>query len=203
MTALEFYFDVASPNAYLSHKVLPDLQQRTGIKIQYIPCLLGGIFKATNNQSPMVAYANVPQKMDYEMLELRRFVAKHQIHQFKMNPYFPVNSLMVMRGAMVSQQLGCLEQYTDVMFCAMWEQGLKLDELAVIEQVLRNTPLDTDFILANIAAAETKQQLIDNTNQAVERGVFGSPSFFVEQEMWFGKERLKDIEEYLLQKKAP
>ena len=102
----------------------------------------------------------------------------------------------------VSQQLGCLEQYADAMFSAMWEQGLKLDDLAVIEQVLRSAKLDADAILANIAAAEVKQQLIDNTHQAVERGVFGLPCFFIGEEMWFGKDRIRDIEEYLLNKKA-
>ncbi len=200
MTALEFYFDFASPNAYLCHKVLPQLQARTGVKVKYIPCLLGGVFKATNNQSPLVAYANIRYKMDYEMLELRRFVNKHQLNQYKVNPYFPVNSLQVMRGAIVSQQLGCFEQYVDQMFTAMWEQGEKLDDLAIIEKVLRVAQMDADAILANIAAAETKQQLIDNTEQAVERGVFGVPTFFVGKEMWFGKERLRDIEEHLLNK---
>lgn len=202
MATLEFYFDVSSPNAYLSHKVLPQLQERTGVEVKYVPCLLGGVFKATNNQSPMEAYAHVRHKMDYELLELQRFIVKHQLHQFKVNPHFPLNSLMVMRGAIVSQQLGCLDQYVDVMFKAMWEQGEKLDDLAVIEKVLRADKMDADAILANISAAETKQQLIDNTEQVVERRAFGLPSFFIGKEMWFGKERLRDIEEYLLNKKA-
>ncbi|HUH57817.1 MAG TPA: 2-hydroxychromene-2-carboxylate isomerase [Pseudomonadales bacterium] len=202
MAVLEFYFDVVSPNAYLSHKVLPKIQASTGVKVKYIPCLLGGVFKATNNQSPMAAYANIHHKMDYEMLEMHRFIAKHQITQFKTNPHFPLNTLMVMRAAIVSQQLGCFERYTELMFNAMWEQGEKLDDLAVIEKVLREGGLDASAILADIAAAEIKQQLIDNTEQAVERGVFGLPSFFVGDEMWFGKERLRDIEEYLLSKAA-
>lgn len=202
MATLDFYFDVASPNVYLCHKVLPQLQANTTVEINYIPCLLGGIFKATNNQPPMMAYASIRHKMNYEMLELRRFVAKHKLSKFKANPHFPVNSLMVMRGAIVSQKLGCLEQYAEVMLNAMWEQGLKLDDLAIIEKVLRDAKLDSDAILADIAAADTKQQLIDNTNQAVERGVFGLPSFFIGEEMWFGKERIRDIEEYLLNKKA-
>ncbi len=200
MITLEFYFDIVSPNAYLSHKVLPQLQEHTMVTVKYIPCLLGGIFKATNNQSPMMAYANIRHKMNYERLEMQRFVVKHQLNQFRMNPYFPVNTLMLMRGAIVSQKLGCLEQYVDVMFKAMWEQGEKLDDVAVIEKVLRTAKMDANAILADIAAADTKQQLIDNTEQAVERGVFGLPSFFVGSEMWFGKERLRDIEEYLLNK---
>lgn len=200
MATLEFYFDVVSPNAYLSHKVLPQLRARTGVNVKYIPCLLGGIFKATNNQSPMMAYANALHKMDYEQLEIQRFINKHQIKQFKINPHFPLNSLLVMRAAVVSQQLGCLEQYAEVMFRAMWEQDEKLDDLAVIERVLRAAKMDADAILANIAAAETKQQLIDNSAQAVARGVFGLPSFFIGDEMWFGKERLRDMEEYLLSK---
>lgn len=200
MTTLEFYFDIASPNAYLSHKVLPQLQRRTEVTVKYTPCLLGGIFKATNNQSPMMAYANIRHKMNYERLEMQRFIVKHQLNQFRVNPYFPVNSLMLMRGAVVSQKLGCLEQYVDIMFKAMWEQGEKLDDLAVIEKVLRAAKMDANAILADIAAADTKQQLIDNTEQAVERGVFGVPSFFVGSEMWFGKERLRDVEEYLLNK---
>lgn len=202
MATIEFYFDFSSPNAYCSHKVLPELQARTGAEVRYIPCLLGGVFKATNNQSPMIAYANIRHKMNYERLELQRFIEKHQLHRFKMNPFFPVNSLMLMRGAIVSQKLGCLGQYVDLMFKAMWEQGEKLDDLAVIEHLLRANHLDANALLADIAAADTKQRLIDNTEQAVERGVFGLPSFFVGEEMWFGKDRLRDIEEYLLNKKA-
>src|SRR5690554_7333020 len=139
MAVIEFYFDVVSPNAYLSHKILPQVQARTGAEVQYIPCLLGGIFKATNNQSPMMAYANIRHKMNYERLEMQRFVVKHQLNQFRMNPYFPVNTLMLMRGAIVSQKLGCLGQYVDVMFKAMWEQGEKLEDVAVIEKVLRRS----------------------------------------------------------------
>mgnify|MGYP001179516683 CR=1 FL=1 len=197
MAVIEFYFDVVSPNAYLSHKILPQVQARTGAEVQYIPCLLGGIFKATNNQSPMMAYANIRHKMKYELLEMQRFIAKHKINEFKKNPHFPLSSLMAMRGAVACQQIGCVEQYADLMFRAMWEQELKIDELPVIENVLRGSQLEADTILSAIASADAKQQLIDNTEKAVERGVFGLPSFFVGEEMWFGKDRLRDVEDYL------
>lgn len=196
MATLEFYYDIVSPNAYLAYKALPALQQRTGVTIEAKPCLLGGVFKATNNQSPMQAFAQVRNKMDYEMLEIKRFVQKHQL-PFKMNPNFPLNSLYMMRGAVVAHKLGYQEAYMQAMFVAMWEDGRKLGDLAEIEKVLIENKLDYDAILADIAAEETKQQLIANTDKLVERGGFGLPTFFVGNEMWFGKERLRDIEEFI------
>lgn len=191
---IEFIFDFGSPNAYLSAKVLPALAARTGAGIKRTPALLGGIFKATNNQSPMAAFAGVKGKMDYEMLEMKRFIVKHKL-PFRMNPHFPVNTLAIMRGYVAAETLGVAPAYFDAVFAAMWENGLKMDDPAVIAETLTAAGLDAAAILAASQTPEVKQRLVDNTQNAVERGVFGIPSFFVDGDMWFGKERLGQVEE--------
>lgn len=198
---LDFLFDFASPNAYLCHRVLPAFAARTGLTVNYQPVLLGGLFKATNNRAPFVAFADVPAKMQYEMLELRRFVARHRI-PFAMNPHFPVNTLALMRGALAARDLGCFETYVEGMMHFMWEAPRKLDDPAVIADTLRELGLDAERILARSAEADIKQALLDGTAQAAARGAFGIPTFFLGDEMWFGKERLQDIEDHLNERKT-
>ncbi|MEY1662226.1 2-hydroxychromene-2-carboxylate isomerase [Isoalcanivorax beigongshangi] len=195
---LEFIFDFASPNAYLSHKVLPALAQRTGAELVYTPCLLGGIFKATGNQAPMLAFAGVPSKLQYGLLEMRRFVARHQL-PFQMNPHFPLNTLLLMRGAVAAQELGCFEDYVDTMFHFMWEAPRKMDDPQVWQQSLAERGLPAEQLAAAVQTDSVKQTLVTNTSSAVERGAFGIPTFFVGNEMWFGKEYLNDVEAYLTQ----
>jgi len=193
---LEFIFDVASPNAYLAYEVLPDILERTGAALTLTPCLLGGIFKATGNQAPMIAFAGVKGKMAYEMLETRRFVETHGLVRFRMNPHFPVNTLTIMRGAMAAELEGRLTPYVEAVLPAMWEDGLKLDDPAVFQSVLERAGLGD---LAPRSQDEAvKARLVANTQAAVERGVFGIPTFFVGEEMFFGKERLGQVEEALL-----
>ena len=194
---IEFIFDFASPNAYLAQRVLPGIAERTGANVQLVPCLLGGIFKLTGNQSPMAAFAAVKGKLAYEQLETERFIAKHRLHDFKLNPHFPLNTLTIMRGLIAAQRSGVTEAYVKVVSAAMWEQGEKMDDPAVIERVLREGGLDAPALLASTQNAEVKAELLTNTERAVQRGVFGIPTFFVGDEMFFGKERLAQLEELL------
>ncbi len=191
---VDFIFDFGSPNAYLVHKVMADFKARTGAEVNYIPCLLGGIFNATGNQAPMLAFANVPSKMAYENLEMQRFITHHQLTKFNMNPHFPVNTLMLMRGAIAAQKAGQLEAYIEAGVCAMWEDGLKMDDPEVYAKAFNDAGLDGDKLLESTQDPEVKAELMSNTQSAVERGAFGIPTFFVGDEMFFGKERLGQVE---------
>ena len=196
---IEFIFDFASPNAYLAQRVLNGIAQRTGATIRLVPCLLGGIFKLSGNQSPMAAFAAVKGKLAYENLETERFIAKHGLHEFKLNPHFPVNTLTIMRGLIAAQRGGVAEAYVSIVSAAMWEQGEKMDDPAVIERVLRSGGLAGAALLAGTQDPEVKAELLTNTENAVQRGVFGIPTFFVGNEMFFGKDRLGQLEELLAQ----
>src|SRR6185312_3996318 len=185
MKTVEVIFDFGSPNAYLAHRVIPRIEARTGAKFAYNPCLLGGIFKATGNKSPFEQFAGVKNKLDYERLEIRRFVELHGIDVFRMNPHFPVNTLLMMRGAVVAQEEGKLAPYVDACFRAMWEDGGKMDDPAVAGAVLDAAGLDGRAILERTQEQRIKDRLIANTEGAVARGVFGIPAFFVGKEMFF------------------
>ncbi len=192
----EFLFDFGGPNSYLTHKVLPEICARTGADAVYIPILLGGLFKLTNNQAPLIRYAETPAKRNYEMLEFDRFVKAHQL-PFKMNPHFPINSLHLMRGAVAAQHLGCFMPYVDAIMTAMWEDGVNTGEAEVVRQVLDKAGLDSDALLAKADDASVKAELAANTEQAAARGAFGVPTFFVGGEMFWGKERLGQLAEAL------
>ena len=192
--AVDFIFDFGSPNAYLAWKVLPGIAERTGAKINLIPCLLGGIFKATGNQSPVIAFGAIKGKLAYEMLETRRFVEAHGLTAFQMNPHFPVNTLLIMRGLIAAQRQGVAEPYVAAVASAMWEQGLKMDDPDVVADVLTKAGLDARAILEATQDPDVKAELVANTEAAVERGVFGIPTFFVGDEMFFGKDRLTQVE---------
>ena len=194
---LELIFDFGSPNAYLSMKALPELLDRTGADLVITPCLLGGIFKATGNKAPMIQYADAPAKLAYENLEMRRFIAKHGLVKFRINPHFPVNTLTIMRGASVAEDEGNLDDYVDVVNRAMWEEGLKMDDPEVIATFLSANGFDGPALLARTQEPEIKAKLAQNTETAVARGVFGIPTFFVGGEMFFGKDRLAQVEEAL------
>ena len=195
MGDMQFHFDFGSPNAYLSHAVLPGIEQRAGIAFQYVPVLLGGIFKLTNNRSPMEAFAGVRNKLEYERLELRRFTARHGITRYQFNPHFPVNTLALMRGAVAARHLGVFGPYADVVFRHMWELGSKMDDPAVLRSALDRAALDAEGIIGMAQTAAVKAELAANTQESVDRGAFGAPTFFVGNEMFFGKDRLRDVEE--------
>jgi 2-hydroxychromene-2-carboxylate isomerase len=192
---VDFIFDFASPNAYLAHKVLPAFAARTGAVIRYIPCLLGGIFKATNNKAPMVQFAEIPAKLAYDKLEIRRFIAAHGIAKFRMNPHFPVNSLLIMRGAIVAEADGVLDRYIDAVFTDMWEAGRNMADPEVVAAALTEDGFDGPAVLARTQDQSMKDKLAANTERAVARGAFGIPTFFVGEEMFFGKERLWQVAE--------
>ncbi len=194
---LEFIFDFASPNAYLVHKVLPGLIERTGAKLVYTPCLLGGIFKSTNNQAPMVANANIPKKAAYDMLEFRRFIARHGLNEFKMNPHFPVNTVALMRGAVAAEELGELPQYIEAGLHHMWEDPKPMGDPAIVAEAMTSSSLDGNKLMEMTQEQRIKDRLFENTNHAVERGAFGIPTYFIGEDMYFGKERLGQVEEAL------
>ena len=192
---IEFLFDFASPNAYLAYRALPPILERTGAELVVIPCLLGGIFKATGNRAPFIAFADIKGKMDYELLEIRRFVARHGLRKFRLNPHFPVNSLMLMRGLVAAQALGEAAAYLEMGLSGMWEEGLKLDDASILASRIEAAGLDAQALLERAQTPETKQRLADETEAAVKRGAFGIPTFFVGVEMFFGKDRLAQVEE--------
>lgn len=195
----QFLYDVGSPNAYLCHKVLGQIEARTGVEFEVVPILLGGLFKLANNRSPIEAYAAIPNKLAYEQLEMQRFVARHGLTAFRFNPHFPVNTLHLMRGAVAAQQLGCAERYVDAVFAALWERGLKMDDPAVIASALAEAGLPVDSLMQLTQAPEVKARLLENTQAAHARGAFGAPTFFVGDEMFFGKDRLGEVEEAITQ----
>lgn len=192
---VEFLFDFGSPNAYLCHRVIPGIEARGAVRFEYVPILLGGLFKLAHNRSPMEAFAEIPNKLAYERLEMRRFIERHGLSAFRMNPHFPVNTLKIMRGALAAQALGVFAPYVDAMFAAMWEQGRAMDDPAEIGAVLQAAGLDAAALLDKSQAPDIKQRLLDLTQQAHDRGAFGSPSFFIGDQLWFGKERLRDVED--------
>lgn len=196
MKEVDFIFDFGSPNSYLAHRLMPGIAARTGAKVNYTPCLLGGIFKLTGNQSPAFAYAGIKNKLEYEMLEMRRFVEAHRI-AFTMNPHFPVNTLLIMRGAVAAETLGVAARYIDAVMDHMWADPKKMDDPAIVDAALKSSGLDASAILERAQSPDVKAKLIANTDAAVARGVFGAPTFFVGKEMWFGKDRLRDVEEFL------
>ena len=197
MKKIEFYFDFASPNAYLSHKVLKQIIEKKNVEVKYIPVLLGGIFKATNNKPPMEQFFGVKNKNEYQNLEMERFIKRHGLHNFKMNPHFPVISLQIIRGAVAAEMDGYLEDYIDKVLVHMWEEPKKMDDPEVIKTAYEESGFDSEQLMAQMQDPDVKAKLISNTEAAVERGVFGIPTFFIDDEMFFGKDTLWQIEEML------
>jgi 2-hydroxychromene-2-carboxylate isomerase len=192
---IEFIFDFASPNGYLAYRALQPILERTGAALTINPCLLGGIFKATGNVAPAVAYAAVKGKLNYETLEIRRFIAKHGIDKFRFNPNFPVNTLMLMRGFVAAREAGVEAAYLEMGLEGLWEEGLKLDDREVLARRMDSAGLNAASLLAAAQTDRVKLKLADNTAAAVGRGVFGIPTFFVGDDMFFGKDRLAQVEE--------
>jgi 2-hydroxychromene-2-carboxylate isomerase len=195
---LEFHFDFGSPNAYLSHLVVPGIEARTGARFEYVPILLGGVFKLTNNRSPAETLAGIRNKPEYQQLETARFVRQHGITRFQRNPFFPVNTLTLMRGAIAAQRLDIFDRYVDEVYRHMWADPKKLDDPEVLRAALTDSGLDAAAILDLVQTTEVKEALLANTARSVERGTFGSPTFFVDDEIYFGKDRLRDVEDAII-----
>ena len=195
---VEFHFDFGSPNAYLAEIALPAIEQRTGVKFEYVPVLLGGVYKATGNLSPAESLRGIKNKPEYNAIETERFLRRHNITKFKMNPFFPVNTLALMRGAVAAQFEGVFEPYFRAAYNHMWVEPKKMDDPAVFREALLASGLDIDRIVARSQQDDVKKKLIENTNNAVARGTFGSPTFFVGDEIYFGKDGLRDVEEEII-----
>jgi 2-hydroxychromene-2-carboxylate isomerase len=191
----QFLFDFGSPNAFLSHEAIPAIEKRTGVKFEYVPILLGGIFKATNNRSPAETLAGVKNKPEFQGIETERFVRRFKVEPYVWNPFFPVNTLNLMRTAIAAQFEGVFEQYVEAAFHHMWREPKKMDDPEVASKALSASGLDAGKLFARAQDAEVKAKLIENTQSAVERGAFGSPTFFVGNEIFFGKEQLREVEE--------
>jgi 2-hydroxychromene-2-carboxylate isomerase len=197
----EFLFDFGSPNAYLSHLLIPGVEQRTGARFKYVPILLGGVFRLTNNKSPIESFKDVKNKLEFQRVEMRRFIKRYGITAFKMNPFFPVNTLQLMRGAVAAEMEGVFMPYVEAMFRLMWAEPRKMDDPDVIRASLNEAGLDADLLLRRVQDDDVKERLLANTQRAVDRGVFGSPSFFVGEELFFGKDQLRDVEEEITQQR--
>ena len=196
---VEFQFDFGSPNAYLAELVLADIERRTGVKFEYVPVLLGGIYKATNNMSPAESLRGIRNKPEYQALETQRFIRRHNITKFRQNPFFPVNTLMLMRGAVAARFEGVFEPYFRAAYHHMWEEPKKMDDLEVFRSAFISSGIDIEKLMARAQQDEVKKKLIELTTDAVNRGAFGSPTFFVGREMFFGKDQLRDVEESIVE----
>jgi 2-hydroxychromene-2-carboxylate isomerase len=196
---VEFHFDFGSPNAYLAELVIPSIEQRTGVKFEYVPVLLGGIFKSTGNMSPADSLRGIKNKPEYMALETERFIRRHNITTYRSNPFFPVITLMLMRGAVAAQLDGVFEPYFRAAYHHMWEEPKKMDDVEVFRAAFKSSGLDADRLIARAQQDDVKKRLIDLTADAVSRGSFGSPTFFVGKEMFFGKVQLRDVEESIVE----
>ena len=198
---VDFIFDVASPNTYFAHKLVPDFEKRTGVKFNYIPCLLGGIHKLSNNQPPFIAYADCKNKSDYQMIEVERFVKQHQLSKYKFNSHFPPVTIQVQRGAIAAQELGIFNEYFECVIAAMWENDKNISDIDILQGILKENNFDVASIMNIVTSQECKDKLIANTDNAVSRGAFGAPTFFFEDQIFFGKDHLYQLEEYINSKK--
>jgi 2-hydroxychromene-2-carboxylate isomerase len=194
----EFHFDFGSPNAYLAELVLPEIERRTGVKFDYVPVLLGGVYKATGNMSPFDSLRGIKNKPEYNALETQRFLRRHNITKLKPNPFFPVNTLALMRGAIAAQFEGVFEAYFRAAYHHMWVEPKKMDDPGVFREAFLSSGIDIDRLIARTQQDDVKKKLIENTSDAVARGSFGSPTFFVGKEIFFGKDSLRDVEEEIV-----
>jgi len=198
--APQFLFDFGSPNAFLSHEAIPAIERRIGVRLDYVPVLLGGIFKATNNKSPAETLAGVKNKREFQAVETARFLKRFNVQPYVWNPFFPVNTLNLMRAAVAAQFEGVFEAYVEAAFHHMWREPKKMDDPDIALAAFKASGVDAAKLFARAQDADVKARLIENTQSAVERGAFGSPTFFVGNEMFFGKEQLRDVEEMILWK---
>ncbi len=189
---LEFFFDYGSPFSYLADTQLKGLAARTGAEIVYRPILLGGVFKETGNTSPIAIEA----KRKYMMAELERWARRYGVPPLR-NAHFPIHTLRLMRGAIAAQHAGVFPAYHRAIFDAFWARGLNLGDAAVMREVLEQAGLDAARLIAMSEEHAVKDELRRNTEEAVRRGAFGAPTFFVGDEMFWGNDRLDFVEQAL------
>ena len=196
LKTIELIFDFVSPNAYLIWQPLKALAEKHGATIEITPAFLGGMHKLTGNAPPFIRDAAVKGKNEYAMLELGRFVQKHRLAKFKMNPHFPFNTITLLR-MLVALEPGKRAGFIETLLPAIWEQGLDVTDSETLGKILQDGGFDAAALLARTQDPAIKQALIDNTENAVARGAFGIPTIYIDGEMYFGKERLGQIEEQL------
>lgn len=199
---VEFHFDFGSPNCHLAHLLIPAMEARTGVAVDYVPILLGGLFKATGNASPMQQFGAVRGKLAYMETETARFIRRHGIVEYAWNPDFPINTLALMRGAVFAKREGFLKDYADAVFRHMWAEPKKMDDPGVIAAALAESGLPAERIFAGAQDPEVKAELIANTERSVAMGNFGAPTLFVDDEMFFGKDKLWEAEEEIMARKG-
>ncbi len=190
---IQVIFDFASPNGYLLMKALPQVVDKADASVSVMPCLLGGIFKATGNLPPMVAYAGVPNKMAYQGLEMRRFCERFGLTKFKMNPHFPINTILPMRVLTAAITQGSGDVVCEILSGAIWEREADISDPAVLTRELASAGLDADALLHAAVEDTNKLKLRTNTEEAVARGVFGIPTMFINDAMYFGKDKIDDV----------
>ena len=202
---VELIFDFVSPNAYLVWWPLRDIIKRTGAELDIVPVFLGGMHKLTGNAPPMIRDADVKGKVEYSMLEMRRFIAKHQLTKYKLHPQFPFNSITLQRMLFAADQDGRGVQFVESLLPAIWEDGIDINDPGSLGEALEDEGFDAGDLFKRSQTEDVKQGLVASTSSAVERGAFGIPTMYVgskgadpaSYEMFFGKERLGQIEELL------
>lgn len=195
---VEFLFDFGSPNAYLAERVIPEIERRTGVTFDCVPVLLGGIYRLTNNSSPADYVRGIKNKPEFMRIETERFIRRHGIASFRQNPFFPVNTLQFMRGAVAAKVEGIFEPYFRAAFHHMWEEPRKMDDPANAREAFIASGIDYDALLRRAQEADVKNRLIALTQDAVDRGAFESLTFLVGDEIFFGKDQLRDVEEAIV-----
>ena len=194
---LDLYYDFGSPNAYFAREVLKAVSAQTGLMVIEHPVLIGGIFKLTHNQPPWQAFGGCAQKMAYMQLEIKRFVEDHKLVNFRFNSAFPVNTLLAMQTAIAAQKAGVHDRFVGPVFKAMWEDNKNISIDEVLIGVLDDAGLDGSTLVAAAQDPDVKQGLMDATQAVVDRGAFGLPTFFLGDDMYFGKDRVHVIESRL------
>lgn len=190
---LEFYYDFGSPAAYLAHRRLDQLADQYALDVIYKPMLLGGVFKAVGNNSPIT----IPAKGQYLMVhDLPRFARRYGV-ELNPNPFFPINTLSLMRTAIAAEQLGCASALIEAVYSAIWIQSKNMGDVDVAAAVLAEHALDVQALSSLAQSPDVKAELIARTNAAVARGIFGAPTLFMDNEMYFGQDRLDFVEEAL------
>ena len=197
---VDFLFDFSSPNAYLAHKMIPGIEQRTGVQFTYVPCLLGGIFRSTGNQSPMETNAHVANKIAYDKMELARFIAKNDVTDFRFNPHFQLRTVFLMRAATTFDNQSALRAYADAGMKMAWEDEVNINDTQITIAALNKAGFDGPALFAQSQEDSVKAHLFANTDAAIARGAFGMPTFYVDDEMFFGKDRIRDVEEEIISK---
>ncbi len=195
---VELVFDFVSPNAYLIWYPLRDILREANAGLDVIPAFLAGMHKLTGNAPPMIRDKDVKGKVEYGMLEFNRFIAKHQLDRFKMNPKFPFNSILLQRLLFAADQDGRAVQLIDALLPEIWEKGLDATNPEAVAEALARNDFDAQDLIARAGSDEVKEGLVESTSAVVERGAFGIPTVWVGDEMFFGKERLEQIKEELV-----